>query len=169
MENLFCLAIYHDATGLFHLASSILALIAGTLILFLNKGTKMHKQIGYVYCFAMVLVNISAFMIYRLFGGFGMFHIAAVVSSLTLIAGMVPVLFRSYFKNAIAWHYGFMYWSVMGLYGAFVSESLVRIPEQPFMQMVGIGTGIVMGLGAFFFMRYMKRWEEEFIQKILKP
>lgn len=33
-------------------------------------------------------------MIYRLFGGFGIFHVFAIVSLLTLLAGMYPILTR---------------------------------------------------------------------------
>lgn len=101
-------------------------------------------------------------MMYRLFGGFGIFHIAAIVSFLTLLAGMIPPFFLRKNPNWISMHIGFMYWSVMGLYGAFVAETLVRIPDTPFFSMVGIGTGIVMGIGGFVFYRNRAKWEKEF-------
>ncbi|MBC8408564.1 MAG: hypothetical protein H8E12_07575 [Rhodobacteraceae bacterium] len=85
--------LYFDNTGLLHLISSLLAVFFGTLALLLEKGTTLHKQIGYAYTLCMLIVITTAFMIYRLFGGFGMFHIAAVVSTITLIAGLYPAFF----------------------------------------------------------------------------
>lgn len=152
----------HDNIGLIHLIVSLISVISGTLIFAMKKGTKRHKQIGYLYCLSMVGVVATAFMIYRLFGGFGLFHIAAVISSLTLLAGMIPAFFFRHNPGWINLHIGFMYWSVMGLYGAFVAESMVRIPETPFFSMVGIGTGIVMAIGGFIFYKNRAQWEKNF-------
>ena len=55
--------------GMIHLIASIIALITGSLVLILKKGTKIHKQIGYVYVVSMGILILTAFMIYRLFGG----------------------------------------------------------------------------------------------------
>ena len=59
-----------------------------------------------------------------------------------------------------------MYWSVIGLYAAFVSEVSVRVPQTPFYAMVGIGTGIVMLLGTIFFRIYKRKWKKEFFEKV---
>lgn len=153
-----------DNIGLIHLVRSIIALVTGTMVLVMNKGTSRHKKIGYVYSFSMVLVLITAFMIYRLFGRFGVLHIAAIVSTLTLLAGMVPALFM---RNNPAWvrlHIGFMYWSVMGLYAAFIAESMVRIPSTPFFGMIGVATGAVMLVGGIFYVYYKKSWNKTFAQ-----
>lgn len=58
-------------TGTFHLIVSIIAMISGMMVLCRPKGTKRHKQVGYIYVVAMLLVNLTAFMIYRLFWGGG--------------------------------------------------------------------------------------------------
>ena len=79
-------------TGTIHLIVSIIAMISGMMVLYRPKGTKQHKQLGYIYVIVMLLVNLTAFMIYRLFGGFGIFHFFAIVSLLTLLAGMYPIL-----------------------------------------------------------------------------
>ena len=84
--------IVSGTTGLIHLIASIIALITGLFVLTTTKGTKTHKQIGYVYSISMVLLNLTAFMIYKLYGKFGIFHWFAVVSCLTLFAGLYPVL-----------------------------------------------------------------------------
>lgn len=89
MENL-----VHDSLGAFHLIVAIIALSSGTVVLILKKGTGLHKQLGYVYALSMLLVNSTAFGIYRLWGGFGIFHAAAIVGLLTLLAGMVPIILK---------------------------------------------------------------------------
>lgn len=152
---------YHDWIGAIHLFSSVASLIAGTLVLALKKGTALHRKIGYVYSGAMVLVIATAFMIYRLFGGWGIFHWAATVSGLTLIGGMVPVILRRP-DSWVALHFSFMYWSVMGLYMAFASEIITRIPQMLPIQSLGLVIG-VMGLtaGAFFYRR-KKQWQQQF-------
>jgi len=154
------LAIYFDSIGLIHLLASILSLIAGTAILLMRKGTQRHRQIGYVYAFGMSIVILTAFMIYRLFGGFGPFHIAAIVSFVTLVLGMLPILYR--WNNWQYMHLSFMYWSVMGLYAAFASETLVRLPAAPFWGTVGIATTAIMVIGGIVFGMNKERWRTIF-------
>ena len=117
-----------NETGFVHLVFSILALLTGTLVLANKKGTRKHKIMGYCYAISMLGVLITAFMIYQLYGTFGIFHWAAVLSLITLLGGMVPVLLKRP-KHYISLHYNFMYWSVMGLYGAFAAETMVRLPD----------------------------------------
>lgn len=111
---------------------------------------------------AMLLVNLTAFGIYRLFTGFGPFHVAALISLVSLGGGMFPV----YFKDRIAgWyhlHISFMYYCVIGLYAAFLSEIVTRIPDLNFGIMVGLGTGLVMLLGGLAFQLKRKFWLSHF-------
>jgi predicted membrane channel-forming protein YqfA (hemolysin III family) len=158
-------------TGLIHFIASMLALFLGTLVLILPKGTLKHKNIGRLYSLAMIVVLITAFMTYRLFGTWGIFHWTAVISSLTLACGLIPILTRRPTNNYRSLHYSFMYWSVMGVYGAFVSETFVRmpklavesgIPNNVFYSMPGIGTALVMGLGVYFFIKNKPKWDKQF-------
>ncbi len=159
-----------SSTGLIHFIASIFALLLGTLVLVLPKASK-HKIIGRLYALSMLVVLITAFMTYRLFGTWGIFHWTAIISSLTLICGLMPILTRRPTNNYISLHFSFMYWSIMGVYGAFVSETLVRmpkvvvesgIPNSVFYNMTGIGTVIVMGLGVFFFLKNKSKWDKQF-------
>lgn len=161
-------------TGLIHFIASVFALLLGTLILILPKGTSKHKVIGRLYTAAILFVLITAFMTYRLFGTWGIFHWTAVVSSLTLICGIIPILLKRPTKNYISLHFSFMYWSIIGVYGAFVSETLVRmpkvvvesgIPNSVFYNMIGVGTAIVMGLGVYFFLKKKSTWDKQFGSK----
>ncbi len=161
-------------TGLIHFIASLFALLFGTLILVLPKGTAKHKTIGRLYGVAMLVVLITAFMTYRLFGTWGIFHWTAVISSLTLCAGLFSILTKRPTNNYLSLHFSFMYWSVMGVYGAFVSETLVRmpkvvmesgIPNSVFYNMTGIGAALVNGLGVYFFLKNKPKWDKQFGQK----
>jgi uncharacterized membrane protein len=157
--------------GLIHVLSSVIALITGLFVLVTVKGTRQHRQVGYVYAVAMLLVNGTAFMIYRLYGTFALFHWMAVVSLLTLVAGMVPILRKSG-KNYKVVHFQFMYWSVIGLYCAFVAETFSRLPRvvlnengEPmtvFYKFIGIGTALVMVVAIGFYIKYKPKWVKQF-------
>lgn len=141
---------FHSTTGIIHLASALAAMLLGAAVMLLSKGTPVHKRIGYMYVASMVLVNVTAFMIYHLFGRFGPFHMAAIVSSVGIAGGMVPVLFRQRFPDWKSYHYQFMNWSVVGLYAAFWAESLVRLfPMQQFWPVVAIATGLTTLAGSY--------------------
>lgn len=112
--------------GLVHVIFATLALLTGTIVLLQTKGTTLHKRIGYVYVISMLLMNATAFGIYRLFGGFGVFHVLAIVSLFALFGGMYPILNRKKVKNWYLQHLEVMGWSIVGLYAAFVAEVGVR-------------------------------------------
>jgi uncharacterized membrane protein len=157
------------ATGLIHLISSIIALVTGLLVLTTTKGTTRHKKIGYIYVVSMAVLNLTAFMIYRLFGKFAVFHWFAVLSCLTLIAGMYPVLIKKS-KNYLLTHFNFMYWSVVGLYCAFCAEILTRIPSmydlpnkrQLFGILTGVSIFIVMTIATIIFAKMKPKWTKQY-------
>jgi uncharacterized membrane protein len=151
-----------DTYGLIHLVSSIVTLISGTLVLIMRKGTIRHKQIGYVYVISMVVLLLTAFMIYRLFNGWGIFHYTTIGSLLTIGLGMIPIWTKKPAKKWKYMHFSFMYWSVIGLYSAFAAEVLTRIPETSFFGMVGIAFGIIMLAGGIFFGINRLRWSNLF-------
>jgi len=160
-----------DEIGLIHFIFSISSLISGSLVLWHTKGTKTHKRTGYVYAISMLIVLTTAFAMYNLFGNWGIFHWMALVSSLTLACGLLPILLKRPRHNYISLHFIFMYWSVIGLYGAFMAETFVRLPEiviesgipnAMFYNMTGIAVAVVMGVGTYFFIKLKPRWEESF-------
>jgi uncharacterized membrane protein len=152
--------------GWLHLIASILALVFGTWVLITPKGTRAHRRVGYLYAVSMLLLIATAFLIYRLFGRFGVFHIAAIVSAVTLAGGMIPAVLRKP-KNWLGLHFSFMYWSVFGLYAAFVAEVAVRLPvrtmftsARTFFTTVIISTLVTMLAGQIIFFAYKKRWQK---------
>ena len=160
-----------ELTGTIYLFVSIIAMISGMMVLIRPKGTQKHKHIGYVYTVAMVLVNLTAFMIYRLFGGFGIFHFFAIVNLLTLWAGMYPIIKRKG-KNFVFKHFNYMYWSVVGLYCAFCAEVLIRIPTyfaipnslRIFSLLTGLSIFIVMLIATAVFKKFKPQWKKQFSQ-----
>lgn len=151
-----------DIYGLIHLISSIIALITGSLVLLMKKGTIWHKRIGYIYLVSMVLLLLTAFMIYRLFDGWGIFHYATIFSFITISSGMIPLWIKKPINRWKSMHFSFMYWSVIGLYSAFAAEVLTRIPESSFFGMVGVSFGIIMLAGGVFFGVKKAKWKEIF-------
>lgn len=164
--------IVSGSTGLIHLIVSIIALITGLVVLITTKGTKRHKQIGYIYAISMILLNITAFMIYRLFGKFGIFHWFAVISLLTLFAGIYPVLAKKS-KNYLLLHFNYMYWSVVGVYCAFCAEILTRIPfvydlpnkKKLFGILTGLSIFLVMTVATIIYAKMKPKWTKQYGEK----
>lgn len=149
---------FHSTVGLVHLLSALLAMVAGATVLLNTKGGLFHKRVGYVYVALMVILNVTAFMIYHLFGKFGPFHVLALVSMVSIIGGMVPVVLRQRISGWIYWHYYFMNWSVVGLYAAFWAETLTRtLPMKQFWPIVMIATGVTAFIGSFLIRRHAAR------------
>ncbi|TXF88630.1 hypothetical protein FUA23_14285 [Neolewinella aurantiaca] len=165
------LSITQSPVGFIHFLSAVAAMLAGGGVLFLPKGTVLHRRLGYIYVVTMVVMLGTAFSIYSLYGEFGLFHYLAVFSSLTLIGGMVPVILKKPKPGYVSMHFSFMYWSVIGLYMAFVAETAVRLPQtviadgvptNTFYTMVAIGSGVVMVAANVSWFRNKKRWQAKF-------
>jgi uncharacterized membrane protein len=140
-----------DTVGLIHLLAAIFSMIFGASVIFLRKGTKAHIRLGYAYGVSMIILIITAFMIYRLSGGFGPFHVAAIISFLTLLGGMIPVILKKPENNWLDFHYEFMNWSIVGLFAAFWSETFSRFfPFEGFWTVVITATLITVMAGVFF-------------------
>ena len=159
MEN-----IISGSVGGIHLIAAITAIISGTVVFVFPKGTQGHKRVGYIYIASMIPMLVSSFMLYNLFGSFGVFHMAAVLSSITLLGGMVPLLIKLPKKNGLYFHFAFMYWSVIGLYAAFFAEVFTRIPETPFYLMVGVASGLTFGIGGYIFKKRKAYWIHSFVE-----
>jgi uncharacterized membrane protein len=146
--------------GFLHLLFSIIFMITGLIVILNTKGTKFHKKVGNVYVVNMLLLNISSFFISN-FNGFSIFHFFAIVSLITILAGMYPVLKRS--ENWLQKHYYFMAWSVVGLYCAFWSEVGTRFLKnmQDFWWAVAIATFLTAFLGNYFIKKNAKKLTEQ--------
>ncbi len=153
----------HSPLGTIHLASSLLSMLTGGFVLVRPKGSKSHKQMGYLYLSGMLIVNLSALGIYRLTGAFGMFHAAALLGFLTMAGGMIPLFVPGLSRQTRGMRLWFMYYSVLGLYAAFAAEVCVRIPGAPFYPMVGVATMVIFVAGTFVILRKEKVWGKYFL------
>ena len=151
--------------GWTHTVAAVVAIIAGAAVLLTRKGTRRHRQLGWAYVVSMLLLNVTALFIYRLFGRFGPFHVGAVFSLVTVVAGTAAALGARRARGrrnaverarALARHYAFMTWSYVGLIAAAVSEAATRIPAlrpRPEQQLafgvtVAVATVLVIAVGA---------------------
>lgn len=131
-------------------------MVFGAVVVLRRKGTRSHRAIGWIYVTSMLGLNITALLIYRLFGRFGPFHIAAVISLATILTGMYFVIARPT-NNWLELHYSFMSWSYVGLLAAAASELGTRVPAFRFWWAVLIATALVIGLGGFLVLSNQKR------------
>jgi uncharacterized membrane protein len=153
--------------GALHLATAFVAIGTGAIILLTGpKGGRTHKRLGWVYLGSMLALNGSALLIYKLFGGFGPFHVAAIVSLLGIFAGgTLAVKAREARKRGdrvrraelVAAHFRAIAWSYIGLLAALVSETATRldiarpaaVPGRAFGIAVGVATMTVVAIGAY--------------------
>lgn len=150
----------HDAVGHMHLIAAFVALGAGAWVFLIAKGTRWHRTLGHVYVAAMIVLNATALAIYRLTGGFGPFHVFALVALATLAMAMGTVLLRRPRGRWIEAHAGWMAGSYMGLAAAFVAETSTRLLMPivaaraetgtawiVFWTVVAVATALTMGVG----------------------
>lgn len=136
--------------GLTHFASALVAMVCAALILLRTKGTRWHVATGYTYVVAMIVLNLTALMIYRLLGTFGPFHIAALISFASVVGGLVPAILRKPRGGWLEMHYEFMCWSAVGLFAAFWSETMSRFFRfAGFWVIVATATLMTVAIGAW--------------------
>lgn len=108
---------------LIHIILGFSSLISGFTVLLIKKGSITHRLVGRAYALSMLGLNLTAFGIYKLFGGWGFFHWMAIASLIPLLAGYIAIRYKK-----IEAHYFFMCWSYIGLLCATVSEIFVHVP-----------------------------------------
>ena len=137
--------------GWVHFLLAVAAMIAGGVVAMERKGTARHRRLGRTYGFLMLGVNGTAFMLYGLLGHFGPFHVAALFSLVTIVAGWLPARRRS--SGWVAAHAYMMSGSYVGLLAAAAAETLGRIPNTPFWGMVIAASLAVSTIGALILRR----------------
>jgi len=111
--------------GWLHTLASVIALIAGAVVLVRPKGTPVHRLRGRIYVAALVVTCITSFAIYRQ-GKFWFPHWTGVAS--LVIVGMGFAF--AYFKQPRGWmhlHLTCMVASYYMLIGGGVNEVFVRV------------------------------------------
>jgi uncharacterized membrane protein len=121
-----------SALGWVHTVSAVAALVSGAAVLVRRKGTRAHRRLGCVYVGSVVVLNATALLVYRLFGGFGPFHVAALLSLATIAGGVLPAVRRRPAGRWVERHYWWMTFSYVGLVAAAASEAATRLPGTVF-------------------------------------
>jgi uncharacterized membrane protein len=132
-------------TGLLHLIVAVLAIVFGTAVVLSQKGTSRHKLLGRSYFVMMIATNVSAFLIYEVYGRFALFHWMALFSLLTVVAGYIPARTRKPFWRRR--HAYFMSASYVGLLAALAAEILTRTPWLSFIGAVSVASTAVIVVG----------------------
>lgn len=141
--------------GLVHLLIALLAILVGSLVVLSRKGTKQHRWLGRIYVAAMIGVNLTAFLIYELYGEFGLFHWMALFSLATVLLGWLPA--RSRRSGWKVQHAYFMSGSYVGLIAALAAEILTRTPLLPFYGAVAVASVSVIAIGIWLMFRFIPR------------
>jgi len=136
-----------DLLGSTHLWAALLAMLAGAVVLLLRKGTLWHRRWGWLYVAAMATVIVTAFLIYDLFGTFGPFHVAALISLVTVTMGLLPALRRRPKGRWVPLHAYWMSGSYVGLIAAATSEIATRYLDWGFGATVMAATAVVTVVG----------------------
>ena len=136
-----------------HIIAAVGALLLGAVVFLMRKGTRLHVRVGIGYVASMLVMNVTAFAIYRLTGGLNAFHIGAFFSLATVLAGWVPAIRRRPADRWLRLHFEFMSWSYVGLVAGAVSEAVTRLPSAPFVGAVLAGSAAVFLLGGMLIVR----------------
>ena len=131
------------ATG--HVVTALSALAAGAAVLLSPKGTHTHRMIGTVYALALVLVNVAALSLHRE-NVFGVFHVLAVASLVTIAVGLSPLLLSKRSPMVIATHAYCMLWSYAGLVAAGCGQLAVAVGQDVAAWVVPVVIGTVLSL-----------------------
>ncbi|HRJ69651.1 MAG TPA: DUF2306 domain-containing protein [Beijerinckiaceae bacterium] len=95
-----------------HFVAAAAALLSGAAVLFLTKGTRLHRLIGGLAAAALLVTAISSFWI-RHWGGYSPIHL---LSILTLVSVSLGIWFRR--RGDLANHKRWMLGAYFGLIGA---------------------------------------------------
>jgi uncharacterized membrane protein len=149
-------ALLHSSVSMVHLLAALVALLAGTVVMYLPKATLAHRYLGWTYVTSMSVLLLTAFRIYTLFGQFGIVHWGAVGSAGALLVGVGAAIGRAVVPVWLRWHYLGMGASVTGLYAALVVESTYRLLPAVYFWWGTLGTGSLVLLlgGGLLYWRY---------------
>jgi len=137
-----------------HVGLALVALGAGFVVCLTRKGTRTHVRWGWTYAVAMIGLNGTALMLYRLLGHFGPFHVAALFSLVTVVAGLVPAV-RKADRFWLLRHGYWMAGSYVGLWAAAVAEVTTRMDLLPFWWMTALASSVVGATGAAMVLRFV--------------
>jgi uncharacterized membrane protein len=92
------------------------------------KGTRLHRMIGITFATGIIFTSLSGFFIYEFTGGPSFFHVLAVLSLITITAGLRAIwrFGRTGNRRDLLLHYYNMSFSILGLWMAFAAQLAVN-------------------------------------------
>lgn len=113
--------------GAIHAAIALLCIAIGLIQFLAPKGSVGHRARGYLYVYAMLVVDGTALSLYLATGHFNVLHVGAIVNMTCIVMAIVPMLWNPrprYWKHL---HYHWISWSYVGLMSAVAVQLLVRL------------------------------------------
>ena len=121
------MVIFFPIFGTIHTVLTVLAILTGGYVLFKTRSKQISKVATLLYIPLMLLVNVMALLLLKLFH-YGPFHFLAYsLLAVTLSALLCLALWKSQL-NWRYWHFLALVWSYMGLLTVFLSGYLVELP-----------------------------------------
>ncbi|BCE03373.1 DUF2306 domain-containing protein [Marinicellulosiphila megalodicopiae] len=106
-----------------HISFGFSALILGLFVLFMKKGSVVHRSLGLMYFVSIIILNITSFSITTNTGSLGVFHLLAILNLVTTITAFFAILYGSF-----RLHYYLMVWSYVGLLSATINQIFASVP-----------------------------------------
>ena len=142
----------NSIVGLIHFISAVIGLPLGLGILFLKPGSRIHKQLGYIFIPVLIIVNISALFIHEMGTLFGPFHILIPFSLYSLFMGVKPFYKKMDRNKKLKYHIRGMLAAALGLWAAFFAEATARTPVlRKFLLSFGDNKYLIFTIEGFFF------------------
>ena len=158
-----------SAIAQMHVIAAVAALLLGGIVFLMRKGSRLHVRIGFGYVVSMIVMNVTAFGVYRLTGSVNPFHVGAFFSLATVLAGWIPAIRRRPRERWLHLHFEFMSWSYVGLVAGAVSEVGTRLPQAPFVGAVLAGSVAVFLLGGILIVRARSTFFQDGAQAEPRP
>lgn len=146
-----------------HVGASLVALVAGLLIIVLEKGTRIHRIIGKVYAGSIYVLCGVSFFIFEVTGTFSFFHVVSVQNILLVSAGLGAIAFRSRVPDWPIWHLRFMLYSYLALVGTGTLQFVEFLPFRAVALNVVVFIVVPLVVGFFWIERSIPRWSEAFV------
>lgn len=117
--------------GFVHLALMVAALALGAVLFARRKGTSAHITRGRLFVGAVLISDLIVFTIYEDSSGVGVFHLLAVVSFLSALAGLVLARRHAGGPGSRIAHGHVMLWTFGGMIAAGVGQGATLLGYGP--------------------------------------
>ena len=115
-----------SVAGAIHTLLASLAIAIGIIQFLRRKGDRVHRALGYLYVYGLLVADGAAMLIYQFTGKLNILHFGAVTNLICIGLGMFAVLARPPNTDWRSMHYHWISWSYVGLLAAAATELIIR-------------------------------------------